>query len=90
MAKIVHIPLIGHVNFPDGMEDGQITEAAARLHDDARNAAISKFMENDPTIKSRAILKSSRLSQPSRLCLRSTRDWLRLFTKGWGCLLLES
>ncbi len=52
MAKIVHIPLIGHVNFPDGMEDGQITEAAARLHDDARNAAISKFMENDPTIKS--------------------------------------
>lgn len=48
MPKLVHIPMIGHVSFPDEMKDGEINEAASRLHDDKRNAAISKFMENDP------------------------------------------
>jgi hypothetical protein len=48
MPKLVHIPKIGHVSFPDGMKDEEINEAAGRLHDDARNAGISKFMENDP------------------------------------------
>ena len=48
MPKLVHIPKIGHVSFPDGMKDEEIGEAAGRLHDDARSAGISKFMENDP------------------------------------------
>ena len=48
MPKLVHIPKIGHVSFPDGMKDEEIGEAAGRLHDDVRSAGISKFMENDP------------------------------------------
>ena len=48
MPKLVHIPKIGHVSFPDGMKDEEITEAAGRLHDDARSAVVSRFMENDP------------------------------------------
>lgn len=48
MPKLVHIPKIGHISFPDEMKDEEINEAAGRLHDDARSAGISKFMENDP------------------------------------------
>jgi len=48
MPKLVHIPKVGHVSFPDTMKDEEINEAAGRIHDDARSAGISKFMENDP------------------------------------------
>jgi hypothetical protein len=48
MSKRIHIPKIGHVDFPDEMKDEEITKHASRLHSDARNAGISKFMENDP------------------------------------------
>jgi hypothetical protein len=50
MPKIVHIPKIGHVEFPDEMKDEDISAAASKLHGDARNAGISKFMESDPAI----------------------------------------
>jgi len=49
--KLVHIPKIGHVEFPDGMEDKEIAEHASNLHADARNAGISKFMESDPALQ---------------------------------------
>jgi hypothetical protein len=48
MPKLINIPKIGHVSFPDGMQDSEIAKHASRLHSDARNAGISKFMENDP------------------------------------------
>lgn len=48
MSKLVHIPKVGHVSFPDTMKDEEINDAAGRIHDDARSAGISKFMENDP------------------------------------------
>jgi len=48
MPKLIHIPKIGHVSFPDGMRDEEIAKHASRLHADARNAGISKFMEHDP------------------------------------------
>lgn len=51
MPKLVHIPKIGHVEFPDGMEDEAITKAASQLHANARNEGISKFMEGDPAIQ---------------------------------------
>lgn len=51
MAKIVHIPKVGHIQFPDEMKDEEIGDAASKLHDDARNASISKFMEEDPAIQ---------------------------------------
>lgn len=51
MSKIVHIPKVGHIAFPDEMEDGAIGKAAQQLHADARNAGISKFMEDDPAIQ---------------------------------------
>jgi hypothetical protein len=48
MPKLIHIPKIGHVEFPDNMPDGEIAKHASRLHSDARSAGISRFMENDP------------------------------------------
>ncbi len=51
MSKLIHIPKIGHVEFPDEMEEKQIIEHASRLHADARNAGISKFMESDPALQ---------------------------------------
>jgi hypothetical protein len=51
MSKRIHIPKIGHVDFPDEMKDEEITKHASRLHSDARNAGISKFMENDPALQ---------------------------------------
>lgn len=51
MAKIVHIPKVGHIQFPDEMQDEAIGKAATKLHADARNAGISKFMEDDPAIQ---------------------------------------
>ncbi len=51
MSKIVHIPKIGHVEFPDEMDDGAITQAAGDLHSNARNEGISKFMGEDPAVK---------------------------------------
>jgi hypothetical protein len=48
MSKIVHIPKVGHISFPDEMKDEEISKAASKLHSDARSAGISKFMENDP------------------------------------------
>lgn len=51
MAKLIEIPKIGHVEFPDEMEDVDIAKHAGRLHADARNAGISKFMESDPALQ---------------------------------------
>jgi|GEM_PF-3866683 len=48
MPKLIHIPKIGHVEFPDNMADADIAKHASRLHSDARSAGISRFMENDP------------------------------------------
>jgi hypothetical protein len=48
MSKLIHIPKIGHVEFPDNMPDQEIAKHASRLHSDARSAVVSKFMENDP------------------------------------------
>lgn len=49
--KLIHIPKIGHVEFPDEMEDKEIADHASNLHADARNAGISKFMESDEALQ---------------------------------------
>lgn len=51
MPKQVHIPKVGHVEFPDEMDDGAIGKAASQLHSNARNAEISQFMEQDPSLQ---------------------------------------
>ena len=51
MPKNVDIPKIGLVEFPDGMSDNDIAQAAGDLHDKALTSGVSKFMENDPTIR---------------------------------------
>ena len=48
MSKLIHIPKIGHVEFPHNMPDEEIVKQASRLHSDARSAVVSRFMENDP------------------------------------------
>ena len=51
MSKLVHIPKIGHVEFPDEMQDKEIAEHASNLHSNALNEGISKFMGADPAIQ---------------------------------------
>lgn len=65
MSKLVHIPKIGHVEFPDEMEDKEIAEHATNLHADARNAGISKFMGSDPALQ--GLTHSQRLKELSTI-----------------------
>jgi hypothetical protein len=51
MPKVVTVPKIGDVAFPDGMSDQEIAQAAGEAHDNALTAGVSKFMESDPTIQ---------------------------------------
>lgn len=51
MPKTVHIPKVGHVEFPDEMDDNAIGKAAAGLHSNARAEGISTFMGQDPAIQ---------------------------------------
>jgi hypothetical protein len=51
MPKIIQIPKVGAVQFPDEMSDHDITQASDELHNKALADAVSKFMEADPTIQ---------------------------------------
>ena len=51
MPKVVTVPKIGDVAFPDGMSDQEIAQAAGGAHDNALTAGVSKFMESDPAIQ---------------------------------------
>ena len=48
MSKLIHIPKIGHVEFPHDMPDAEIAKHASRLHSDARSAGISSSWRTIP------------------------------------------
>lgn len=51
MSKLIHIPKVGHVEFPDGMDDKEIAEHASNAHTNARAEGITKFMQADPALQ---------------------------------------
>lgn len=65
MPKLVHIPKIGHIEFPDEMKDGDIAKAASLLHSNKRGEEISKFMETDPALQ--GLPHSQRLKELSTI-----------------------
>jgi len=54
MAKQVHIPKIGVVQFPDGMDDNAIASAASEAHGRASLLAVMNFVQRDPAFRSMA------------------------------------
>lgn len=65
MSKLIHIPKVGHVEFPDGMDDKEIAEHASNAHTNARAEGITKFMQADPAIQ--GLPHSQRLKELSAI-----------------------
>lgn len=65
MSKLIHIPKIGHVEFPDEMDDKEIAEHASNAHTNARAEGITQFMQADPALK--GLPHSQRLKELSAI-----------------------
>jgi hypothetical protein len=55
MPKIISIPRVGNIQFPDGMSDGEIAKVAGETHDAKVIGRVVKFMRDDPQMRDLSI-----------------------------------
>jgi hypothetical protein len=51
MAKVIHIPRVGNISFPDEMNDNAIANAASEAHGEASLVAVMNFVQGDPAFR---------------------------------------
>lgn len=51
MPKVVQVPKVGNIQFPDEMPDDQVAQASGDAHTKALLEGVMKFMEDDPAFQ---------------------------------------